>query len=601
MPRISEEKIDEIRSAINIVHYIGQFINLKKAGQNYKGLCPFHTEKTPSFMVSPEKQIFHCFGCGKGGNLFTFIMDYEKLNFLEAISKAADFAGIKLPSLESDEPKKDFYQKLYATNELAARFYEEQLWKPQNKSKLKYFLDRQISEKTIRSFHLGYAPDGSDRLVNTLTQTQIDLKIAESLGLIQLSEHRKGYVDKFRHRVMFTFQDVSGKIIGFGGRKLKEEQQPKYLNSPESAIYKKGEILYGLHQAIRHIREKDYVFLVEGYFDLLRLVENQIKNVVASSGTALSANQVRLIRRFTRNILIAYDGDNAGINSAIRNAYIIEQADCNASIVVLPAGEDPDSYVLKNGIKAFQKLAEHPVIPLTFEIDNFLKSLPNPTLGQKEQFTAQLLEKLVEIKNPLKTGLYLHQISERLKISESMLIEQLNHLRQRRQRYQTSSKVEDEPTEENKSKVIRSGMYSAELGILSLLLSNQPEIRNFINEHVNYDLFENKEIVKLYDHMMLELEEKGRVSIDHLITTFQDNEIMKSILSELALSGDVHTMKFAQDCIFQLKKWNLEKKARELSQLLKEEAESEDSVFHYSQQLMNIRREINQMDKMRRK
>jgi DNA primase len=600
MPRISEEKIDEVRSAINIVHYIGQFINLKKAGQNYKGLCPFHTEKTPSFVVSPEKQIFHCFGCGKGGNLFTFMMDYEKLNFLESVYKAADFAGIKLPLPESDEPKTDYFQKLYATNEIATRFFEDNLFKPQNKAKLKYFLDRQISEKTIRSFRLGYAPDARDRLVSVLTEAKADLTIAQSLGLIQTSEHRPGYIDKFRHRVMFTFQVVSGKIIGFGGRKLREEQQPKYLNSPESPVYKKGEILYGLHQAIRHIREKDFVLLVEGYFDLLRLVENQIKNVVASSGTALSVEQARLIRRYTHNILIAYDGDDAGINAAIRNAYIIEQADCNASVIVLPAGEDPDSYVLKNGSQAFQKLAENPVIPLNFEIDTFLKAQPNPTLAQKEQFTAQLMEKLSEIKNPLKTGLYIHQISEKMKISESLLIEQLNRQKQRRKRYQTSSRFESEPIEENKPKTIRSGMYNAELGILGLLLSNQPDIKNYINEHINYDLFENKEIVKLYDHVMLELEEKGRVSIDQLITTFQENEIMKSILSELALAGELQSMKYARDCIFQLKKWNLEKKARELSQLIKEEAGSEDSVFHYSQQLMEIRREISQMDKIRR-
>jgi len=601
MPRISEEKIDEVRSAINIVHYIGQFINLKKAGQNYKGLCPFHTEKTPSFIVSPEKQIFHCFGCGKGGNLFTFMMDYEKLNFLESVYKAADFVGIKLPLPESDEPKTDYFQKLYNTNEIATRFFEDNLYKPQNKAKLKYFLDRQISEKTIRSFRLGYAPDAGDRLVSVLTNAQAELKIAQSLGLIQATEHRQGFMDKFRHRVMFTFQNVNGKIIGFGGRKLREEQQPKYLNSPESPIYKKGEILYGLHQAIRHIREKDFVFLVEGYFDLLRLVENQIKNVVASSGTALSFEQAKLMRRYTHNIVIAYDGDDAGFNAAIRNAYIIEQTDCNASIIVLPVGEDPDSYVLKYGSQAFQRLAENPVIPVTFEIDTFLKVQPNPTLAQKEQFTLQLLEKLTEIKNPLKTGLYLHQISEKMKISESMLIEQINRLKQRRKRYQTSSTVESDPIEDNKPKTIRSGMYNAELGILGLLLSNQPDIKNYINEHINYDLFENKEIVKLYDHIMLELEEKGRLSIDQLITTFQENEMMKSILSELALAGEVHTLKYARDCIFQLKKWNLEKKARELSLLIKEEAGSEDSVFHYSQQLMETRREISQLDKIRRK
>jgi len=437
MPKIPEEKIDEIRSAINIVHYITQYINLKKTGQNYKGLCPFHTEKTPSFIVSPEKQIFHCFGCGKGGNVFTFMMDYEKLSFMDALNKAADFAGILLPKYEVDDAKTDYFQKLFTINNIAAEFFEKNLYKSNYKTWLKYFLDRQISEKTIKAFHLGYAPDSYEKLIPHLKKSNIDLNEASSLGLIQAKERGTGYIDKFRHRVMFTFQNVSGKFVGFGGRKLREEQQPKYLNSPESSIYKKGEILYGLHQAIHGIREKGFVILVEGYFDLLRLVENNLKNVVASSGTALTMSQAKLLRRYTHDVYIAYDGDDAGVKAAIRNAQIIEQQDLNAFIIEMPEDEDPDSYILNQGSKKFEKLLDERLIPIQFQIRQFLKTFPHPTIEQKENFTKEILENLSDLKNQVKIGLYIHQISERMQINESLLIGQLNRIKKSKKNINT--------------------------------------------------------------------------------------------------------------------------------------------------------------------
>ncbi|HID39352.1 MAG TPA: DNA primase, partial [Calditrichaeota bacterium] len=285
MARIPEDKIDEVRLSANIVHYISQFINLKKAGRNYKGLCPFHTEKTPSFVVSPEKQIYHCFGCGKGGNIFSFIMEYEKLSFFEAVQKAADFAGIVLPKEKYEPEKQNYFQKLYRLNEIACSHFEKNLFKSKNKHWLKYFLERGLSEDTIHDFRLGYAEDRLNTLTSLLKREGEDVAEAAKLGLIQRRDNRDEYFDKFRHRVIFPFHNIQGKIVGFGGRKLREEQQPKYLNSPESPVYYKGKTLYGLHKAIPAIRSKGYVILVEGYFDLLRLYENGFRNVAASSGT----------------------------------------------------------------------------------------------------------------------------------------------------------------------------------------------------------------------------------------------------------------------------------------------------------------------------
>ncbi|MEJ2544721.1 MAG: DNA primase [Calditrichaceae bacterium] len=601
MPRIHDDKIDEIRSSINIVNYINQFINLKKAGQNYKGLCPFHTEKTPSFVVSPEKQIFHCFGCGKGGNLFTFMMDYEKLSFMDAVTKAAEYAGITIPRYEEDKAKTDYFQNLYHINETACTYFEKNLFKSQFKTWLKYFLDRKISETTIKKFRLGYAADTYESLLNQLKKSGIDLDEAVKLGLIQKKERGTGHLDKFRHRIIFPFYNISGKIIGFGGRKLREEQQPKYLNSPESPIYKKGEILYGLNFAISAIREEGFVFLVEGYFDLLRLYESSYKNVVASSGTALTENQAKLIRRYTKDVYIVYDGDSAGIKAAIRNAYIIEKQGLNASIVAIPDGDDPDSFILSKGTKAFDKLVNERMVPVQFQINQFIYEYPNPSIEQKQSFSAELLDELADFDDQIKIGIYVQQLSEKLQINESMLVSQLNRIKHNKSRYANLSRSDNDKTEVGTEPQIRAGLYNAEMGIISLLLQSNAQIRNYIIENASNELFENKSTLSLYEHVIQEIEDIGSISLDQLMNEFKQDDTMKNLISEIALTLDDLSLKFARDCVYQLKKRQLDKKAIEIQEMIKSEADSEDSVEHYSKQIIQIRQEIHKLDMERRK
>ncbi len=598
MAKIPEEKIDEIRASVNVVHYINQFVNLKKTGQNYKGLCPFHTEKTPSFVVSPEKQIYRCFGCGKGGNIFSFIMEYEKLSFVEAVRKAAEFAGISLPEERADQSPEEtsYFDRLYAINESACRFFEAALYKPGAKKWLQYFLDRQISETTIKAFRLGYAPDSFDKLLPHLKKEGFTPEECATLGLVQKKEHGQGYYDKFRHRIIFPFQNIGGKILGFGGRKLREEQQPKYLNSPESPIYKKGELLYGLHQAIDAIRKKNFVVLVEGYFDLLRLVEHQFKNVVASSGTALTSRQARLIRRFTKNVHIAYDGDIAGIHAAIRNAKILEQEGLTVTVVSLPEGEDPDSFVLEHGIKAFEQLLRKGKTPLDFRIAAFLKESPNPSFEVKEQFLQEVLQDLSEVQNPIRLGQYMHQLAETFQINEQLLMEQLNKTR----RFKKKLAPLPEETSSDQTRPAGftfTGMHRAEAGIIGLLLEGSEEVRNYILQALSYELFENEPYIRIYDRLMIELEEHGQLDTGKLMTFFQEDEPVKQLLSEIALQEYKDPMKFARDCIFQLKKWQLEKKSRELQELMRQEAGSQESLLHYSQELIAVRRQLNELSK----
>ncbi len=600
MSRIDPLKIDEVRSAVNIVHYISQFVTLKKAGQNFKGLCPFHTEKTPSFIVSPAKQIFHCFGCGKGGNVFTFIMEYEKLTFVEALRRAADFAGIPLPeeSLKRDAKERTYFDKLYEINETASRFFEEQLFHSANKAHLDYFKNRGLSERTIKKFRLGYAPDANNRLLEYLKKQGVDLVEAEKLGLLARSSfNTSSYYDKFRHRVMFPFLNLSGRIVGFGGRKLREEQQPKYLNSPESPIYKKGSVLYGLHQAISAIRENDYVIVVEGYFDLLRLVENGINNVVASSGTALTDSQARLINRYTQRVVLLYDGDDAGRKAALRNGYILETNGLNVSIAVLPQNEDPDSFVQNHGVKALMPYLETELTPLEFEIKTFTEAHPSARMDEKNVFVGHLLEQLAEMNNPLKTGLYLPLIADRLAINEAFLVEQFRKIEKRMRRARRPA-VEEEatPTKEQPLR-LRRGQFQAEASVVFLLISGPQEVRNYLMSQLSYDLFENDLFIQVYETVIAELEDTGTVERDRIVAQFQDDVEFQSALSEFELMEYDDPFKLARDCVFQLKRWRLEKQTEEIQTLIRSDAESTDAVVHYSMELTRIRKELNQLVK----
>ncbi|MGD9486724.1 MAG: DNA primase [Calditrichaceae bacterium] len=595
MGKISEDKIDEIRTSINIVHYISQFVNLKKTGVNHKGLCPFHQEKTPSFTVNPEKQIFHCFGCGKGGNIYTFIMDYEKLNFPDAIRKAADFAGISMPADEYDKEETTLFQQLFMINRITSEYFIRKLNSPANKKILDYFLNRKISPETIRDFGLGYAPDSFNQTLNELKKNKLDLKQASELGLIQKKDSGNDYYDKFRHRIIFPFYNLSGKVIGFGGRKLKEEQQPKYLNSPESPIYKKSELLYGLHQAITSIRQNGFVILVEGYFDLLRLVDSGIKNVVASSGTALAPQQAKLIRRYCREVYIAYDGDEAGVKAAIRNANIIEAEDLNSYIIPLPKSEDPDTFILKYGQKEFENLLKKKTLPIEFQINSFFNANPDPSLEQKDIFIQSVLQNLSAITNQIKVGLYLHQISDRLDINENLLVGQLNRLKREGQKYK---KDEAAPAPKKKTRVHR-GIYKAEEGLIGLLLTGSEDSKNYIIAQSTREMFENDEFILLFDHIMNELEEHGAIDITKLLDSIDDLEI-RELTSKLVVSELPDSSKFIADCLYQLKKWQLEKKAAEFSTLIKVEANSDESVLHYTRELTLVRKEIAELEHQRK-
>src|SRR3989338_7446586 len=431
MPFIPDQQLEEIRSRADIVQVVGERIPLKRAGHNLKGLCPFHGEKTPSFMVHPEKQIYHCFGCGEGGDVFSFLMKYEGIEFGEAIERLADRYGITLTPIGGQEGAagalKQEKDLLYRVNRLALRFFYDTLQGPAGTKGAAYLEKRGVRGDMIREAYLGYAPAEGRALIAHLREKKAPIEIAEKLGLI-----RKGnsgdYYDFFRDRLMFAVVSPEEKILGFSGRALDDAAQPKYLNSPEAPIYHKSETLLGIHLARPAIREADQVILVEGNFDLLRLQQEGIRNVVAPLGTALTERQVRYLKRFTDNFVILFDGDEAWLRASERALDIFLPLGLSARVVLLPAAEDPDSFVRKEGVDALRRMISASASLLDVRIEHILQREAKDAQGRVKA-VKKIAELLSKLPGEIEKGMYIQRVAERFGVAEEMITAELSSKR----------------------------------------------------------------------------------------------------------------------------------------------------------------------------
>jgi DNA primase len=426
---ITQKSIQEVFDTARVEDVIGDFVQLKRAGVNMKGLCPFHDEKTPSFVVSPGKNIYKCFGCGKGGSPVQFVMEHENLSFPEAIRYLAGKYQIELEETQASEEEKaekQMVDSLHLINEFAAEFYQDQLWNS-NKGKnigLSYFKERGFLEKTIREFGLGFAPQAWDAFTTKAVSAKYNIEYLRKLGLTTSSDR-----DFFRDRVIFPIHGLTGKVIAFAGRILrKDAKAPKYINSPESDVYHKSRILYGVYFAKNAMRKQDECILVEGYTDVISLYQAGIENVVASSGTSLTKEQVRLIKRFTPNIKLLYDGDKAGIKAALRGVDIVLEQDLNAKIVVLPDGEDPDSYLQKVGAKAFREYLEEKARDFIFFKTELLLEETGGDPVRKAALIRNIVESIALIPDPIKRAVYIKECARLMDMAEQALIDETNKL-----------------------------------------------------------------------------------------------------------------------------------------------------------------------------
>ena len=487
--QISEEILEKIKSQNDIVEVISERVRLKKAGRNFTGLCPFHNEKTPSFSVSQEKQIYKCFGCGEAGNVISFVMKDKNLPFIEAVKYLANRANIPLKLGNGEQSQSNRKKELlYKVNVEAAKFFFSNLMNNQNAKE--YFLNRGIKEETIKKFGLGYANDSWNSLMFYLRKKGINDGLLEEAGLISVNKEKGRKYDRFRNRVMFPVFDYQGKVIGFGGRVL-DDSKPKYLNSPETLVFQKGTNLYGLNFALKHNMSERYFVIVEGYMDLISLHQYGITNVVASLGTALTINQARLLKRYADKVVISYDADLAGQMATLRGLEILRTAGFDVRVLSIPQGKDPDEYVRSNGREAFLKLINNAEPLIDYRIKKAEEGIDFKNSQSVILYSKRIMDIISDL-DPIEKDVYIKKASENTGIKEQALYDILKiKMKDNRENDFRNNKEED------RSKLyVEPGFLKAERTLLKMMLENE-EYLQYIEERISendFILLEHKEI-----------------------------------------------------------------------------------------------------------
>jgi DNA primase len=431
---ITPNSIEQIKNRIDIIDVVGEYVKLKKRGANYLGNCPFHNEKSPSFTVSPAKEIYKCFGCGKSGNTITFLMEHDKLSYVEALRWLAKRYNIEIEETELSPEQKQQQQtgdSLYIINSFASKFFEEQLWNSTEGQNIavSYLKERGFRDEVLKKFQIGYNPQAKDELTRALLANQFNKELLPKTGL-SVVRNETELADNYRGRIIFPIHNNTGKVIGFGARIIgKSDRAPKYINTPENEIYVKSKILYGSYFARLAIDKANECLLVEGYTDVVSLHQAGIENVVASGGTSLTIDQLRLIKKYTNNLTIIYDGDNAGIKAALRGLEMALEESLNVKLVLIPDGEDPDSYVNKVGTTAFQQfIAANKKDFIIFQLEVMMKEAGNDVSRKSEVVNqvAETLSKINKAEDFIKQQGYVKQCAEILKIDEGGLTNLVN-------------------------------------------------------------------------------------------------------------------------------------------------------------------------------
>ena len=537
MVRYSEELIEEIRSSNDIVDVISKYITLKRSGRNFFGLCPFHKEKSPSFAVSPDKQIFHCFGCGAGGNVIHFISKIEGLDFKDTLELLANRVNIELPTLDNLEDDKTarLKSKVYEINKIAAEFYHENLYKPASKTAQEYIKKRKLDNRTLKAFLIGYAGNFNE-LYLLLKQKGYTEEEMLASSLVKRTENG-GYMDSFRKRLMFPIQDVRERVIAFGGRVL-DDSKPKYINSPENIVYSKGRNLFGLNVAKKHDTRK--IIIVEGYMDAISLYQRGITNVVASLGTAMTEAQGRLLRRYSEQVILGYDADGAGQAAILRGMEILQNLGCDIRVLQIEGAKDPDEYVLKYGPERFQKCVDNAISLVEFKVKVLLKELNIENTNDKIKFLNEIAKILAKVTNQMEREIYVDKIAKEYKISKEAIYAEVNKLMYKDN--QGSKKLEKRVVtmvpKEEKENSVSDAVLKRENLVIYLLINEYSKCYEKIKNLITLNYIQddtNKQILK----KMYEEFEKGNSNTSQLLDWFQDEKVISHITEIMA--GDFET------------------------------------------------------------
>ncbi len=623
--KIPEDKIEEVRSASDIVDVISTYVRLKRRGKSYVGLCPFHKEKTPSFHVTPDKQMFYCFGCHEGGNVFTFVMRTEKVSFVEAVRTLANRAGIELPVSDTTQPGSTQNEKLFRANMVAARFFYHSLTQTtEGNYALEYFRNRGFRDETIKQFGLGYALRSWQALVDHAQETGIEPEHLEKAGLAGKRDDNTMY-DRFRGRAMFPIFSTSGRVVAFAGRQLYEDDSSinvgaKYINTPETLIYHKSKLLYGLSLTRDEIRKQEYAILVEGYTDLISMYQAGIQNVVASSGTALTEEQIRLLGRYAPSVVIVYDADSAGSAAALRGVELLLEKGLDVKIVQLPEGEDPDSFVRSQGKNVFLDLIDESVSFVDFKASELQKEGLFATPEGQARAVRSIIETLAKIPDELKRNFYIKAIAERYDLYESTLYRELDSItrkERRRPKYtepdeKTTVAADTEPpvNQNDQSRNTVNSFTSAERDILKLIMQSDREVMEFIFSQVASDEMQHPVARKLFEELFEHYKKTGNTYAALLINDDSFSEYSSIITQLIAERYEVSerweslrgfedfsvNMQLSIDAVRTLKKKNIKERIESVRKNIREvEREGGDSIT-LARDLQILQQELKLLD-----
>ena len=560
--RIPENILDDILGRVDIVEVISGFLPLKKAGRNFKACCPFHHEKTASFMVSPDRQIYHCFGCGESGNAFKFLMRYERLDFPEAVEVLARKAGIILPKDETlKSPSAGLSTQIYKVNELAANFYSTNLGSSAGAKAREYLLRRGIKAQVISDLKLGWAPDNWDSLLNYLRSKGVSLGLLEKAGLV-IAKEGGGFYDRFRNRIIFPIFDIKARVLGFGGRVL-DNSLPKYLNSPESAVYTKGKHLYGFNLAKEGIRENDFVAIVEGYLDFILPFQEGLKSITASLGTALTVDQARFLKRYTHNVVMVYDADTAGELATLRSLDIFIEEEMNVRVVSLPKGLDPDLFVRQEGITAFKEKVTSSESLFDYKL-KILKSRYNiKEIEGRAKISGLMLETIARFKNAILKSEYLKKLAQELNLREEALLEEIKKVKTDKgyieaKAHQPARKAHNvNPTEK----------------LLMSLMLEESDLISRIRESLGPQDFQDERISRIVA-IMFSLVDQGKAVEPQILMNHLGDDVLELVsesvfLTQNSLSSEAHREKVVCDCIQRLKNEKIKSERQRLHEQIK--------------------------------
>lgn len=563
MVRYSDELIEEIRNKNDIVDVISQYVVLKRSGRNFFGLCPFHKEKSPSFSVSPDKQIFHCFGCGVGGNVLHFVSKIENLSFKETMEMLAEKAGIELPTLEGGEDTKllQLKAKVYEINQLTALFYHENLYKPLAKPAQEYVKKRKLDNATLKKFLIGYSGTYNE-LYTMLKEKGFTEEEILASSLVNKTPEGK-FVDRFRKRLMFPIQDTRNRVIAFGGRVL-DDSKPKYINSPENIVYSKGRHLFGLNIAKKSDLKK--IIIVEGYMDAISLHQRGITNVVASLGTAMTEAQGRLLRKSSEQVIIGYDSDGAGQAATMRGLEILQSMGCDVRILQIEGAKDPDEFVVKYGPERFEKQVEKSISLVEYRVKVLKNTLNIEHPNDKIKFLKEIAKVLSKIDNEIEREVYVGKIASEYQISKEAIYAEITKL----QNTNGTSKILEKakPKLEIKEQEKDQNQNDKREKLLIYLFINYPkQAYTKLKEHISWKDMTNPKnqaiVKKLYEEY-----EKGNSNTNHILDWFEDEEMINEISWILAYDFEITEVNKCIDDIIKL--YAKEKVIKERNQIIKQ-------------------------------